>query len=167
MGLFAKVVMVVALAAFTGLITFYAGKGAAKSATPSFVPALTPQVPAQQLAPPAARPGGKLTTAEQDAFHDLQADGTERQRVVDAKIRAWMRHPPNEKELDHFSLSLMTDNQSSTLRMTLWMRRIAAAHELEPDCFLGIGGDDAWRKRCGDRLWGFDPKTGDIQLAAK
>lgn len=166
MGLFAKSVLVVALAAFTGLITFYAGKGAAKSATPSSVSALTPQVPAQQVEP-TARPGGKLTATELDAFRDLQANGTERQRVVDAKIRAWMRHPPNEKELDHFSLSLMTDNQSSTLRMTLWMRRIAAAHELEPDCFLGIGGDEAWRKRCGDRLWGFDPKTGDIQLAAK
>lgn len=117
-------------------------------------------------AQPQPRSGGKLTAREMDAIKAETKAATAHQEAVDAKIKLWTAKDPGARAIERMAADIATWNASANLRSTLLLRRIAAEHDLAVECFVGLVNDEG-RKRCGEKLWAFDGKTGEISLAPK
>ena len=188
-----QIVGVLALALAVGLISFSAGRGnASKSVVPASTKhpeqepvevlkaradraargeASTPVAPqyagsASPKAEPQPRSGGNLPAREMDAIRSETKLATAHQEEVEAKIKAWTAKDPGAKAIERLAVEIATFNASAVLRSTLLLRRIAIEHGLTFECFAGIV-NEAGRKECGERLWAFDGKTGEIRLAPK
>lgn len=114
---------------------------------------------------PPSRSGGKLTEKESEALKVELKYGSDQQEAAEKKLKNWQARDPSAKTIEVEASRLVTQQNAANLRMTLWLRRLADAHRLDAACFVGNVTTDAGRKQCGEKLWAFDGKTGEISLA--